>query len=47
MEIKQFGNPQGKRVMLLHGNLMCWRQVEDLIPLLARELTKTLHSNLK
>ena len=46
MEIKQFGNPQEKRVML-HGNLMCWRQVEDLIPLLARELTQTLHSNLK
>ena len=47
MEIKQFGKPQGKRVMLLHGNLMCWRQVEDLIPLLDRELTQTLHSNLK
>ena len=36
MEIKQFGNPQGKRVMLLHGNLMCWRQFEDLIPLLEK-----------
>ena len=34
MECKRFGNPQGKRVMLLHGNLMCWRQFEDLIPLL-------------
>ena len=34
MEIKHFGTPEGKRVMLLHGNLMCWRQFEDLIPLL-------------
>ena len=34
MEIKRFGNVQGKAVMLLHGNLMCWRQFEDLIPLL-------------
>ena len=34
MEIKQFGNRTGKTVMLLHGNLMCWRQFEDVIPLL-------------
>ena len=39
MEIKRFGNPQGKRVMLLHGNLMCWRQFEDLIPLLEETYT--------
>jgi len=35
MEIKQFGPQSGKRVMLLHGNLMCWKQFEDVIPLLA------------
>lgn len=23
--------------MLLHGNLMCWRQFEDVIPLLEKE----------
>ena len=37
MEIKRFGNPDGKTVMLLHGNLMCWRQFEDVIPLLEEE----------
>lgn len=34
MDIKRLGNPDGKSVMLLHGNLMCWRQFEDLIPYL-------------
>ncbi len=29
MEIKRFGNRQGKTMMLLHGNLMCWQQFED------------------
>ena len=37
MEIRQFGNPAGKTVMLLHGNLMCWRQFEDVIPLLEND----------
>ena len=37
MEIKHFGNLQGKSVLLLHGNLMCWRQFEDLIPLLEQD----------
>ena len=23
MEIKKFGNQNGKRIMMLHGNLMC------------------------
>lgn len=34
--IRRFGNPDGKTV-LLHGNLMCRRQFEDLIPLLEEE----------
>ena len=34
MEIRQSGVPTGKKLMLLHGNLMCWRQFEDVIPLL-------------
>lgn len=34
--IGRFGNPDGKTV-LLHGNLMCRRQFEDLIPLLEEE----------
>ena len=37
MEIKQFGNPKGKTIMLLHGNLMCWKQFEDVIPLLEKD----------
>ncbi len=37
MEIKKFGKTDGKSVMLLHGNLMCWRQFEDIIPLLEEE----------
>lgn len=37
MEIKRFGDPKGKKIMLLHGNLMCWRQFEDVIPLLEKE----------
>ena len=37
MDIKRFGNRQGKTIMLLHGNLMCWRQFEDLIPLLEKK----------
>ena len=37
MEIKRFGNPVGKKIMMLHGNLMCWRQFEDVIPLLEEE----------
>lgn len=36
MEIKQFGNRAGEKIMLLHGNLMCWRQFEDVIPLLEK-----------
>ena len=36
MEIKRFGNQAGKKIMLLHGNLMCWRQFEDVIPLLEK-----------
>ena len=37
MEIKRFGNIEGKTMMLLHGNLMCWRQFENLIPLLEKK----------
>ena len=36
MDIKRLGNPAGKSVMLLHGNLMCWRQFEAVIPLLEK-----------
>ena len=37
MEIKHFGKTQGKSIMLLHGNLMCWRQFEDIIPPLEKD----------
>ena len=37
MEILHFGRTEGQTVMLLHGNLMCWRQFENVIPLLEKE----------
>lgn len=37
MEIKKFGNQSGKKIMLLHGNLMCWCQFEDIIPVLEKD----------
>lgn len=37
MKIRKTGNADGKKIMLLHGNLMCWRQFEDIIPLLEKE----------
>ena len=37
MEILHFGRTEGKTVTLLHGNLMCWRQFENVIPLLEKE----------
>ena len=37
MEIRRFGSAEGKKIMLLHGNLMCWRQFEDVIPLLEQK----------
>lgn len=40
MDIKRFGNRQGKTIMLLHGNLMCWRQFENLIPLLEKKILR-------
>lgn len=37
MEMKTFGRADAPSVMLLHGNLMCWRQFEDVIPVLAQQ----------
>ena len=37
MEVRKVGNPEGKTVMLLHGNLMCWKQFEDVIPFLEKD----------
>ena len=37
MEIRKFGKPDERKIMLLHGNLMCWRQFTDVIPLLEDE----------
>lgn len=46
MEIKRFGDPKGKKIMLLHGNLMCWRQFEDVIPLLEEYLIQNCDGTL-
>ena len=37
MEIKKIGNPIGKSIMLLHGNLMSSKQFEDITPLLEKQ----------
>ena len=34
MEIKEFGKQNSKKIVLIPGNMMCWRQFENVIPLL-------------
>lgn len=35
MEVHEFGNEHTKKIVLIPGNTMCWRQFESVIPLLA------------
>lgn len=35
LEIREFGKHNGKKIVLVPGNMMCWKQFEDVIPLLA------------
>lgn len=35
MEVHEFGNEHTKKIVLIPGNTMCWRQFEPVIPLLA------------
>ena len=37
MEVHEFGRGNDKKIVLIPGNMMCWKQFEDVIPLLAEE----------
>lgn len=37
MEVHEFGKEDGSKIALIPGNMMCWKQFEDVIPLLAEE----------
>ena len=37
MEAQEFGRGNDKKIILIPGNMMCWKQFEDVIPLLAEE----------
>ena len=37
MEAHEFGRGNEKKIVLIPGNMMCWKQFEDVIPLLAAE----------
>ena len=37
MEAHEFGRGNDKKIVLIPGNMMCWKQFEDVIPLLAEE----------
>ena len=36
MEIKEFGTKENEKILLIHGNMMCWKQFEKVIPLLSK-----------
>lgn len=35
MEAREFGKDNTRKIVLIPGNMMCWRQFEDVIPLLS------------
>ena len=37
MEVHEFGRGNGSKIVLIPGNMMCWKQFENVIPLLAEE----------
>lgn len=37
MEAREFGKGNAKKLLLIPGNMMCWRQFENVIPLLAQD----------
>lgn len=36
MEVQEFGKQNSRKMMLLSGNMMSWRQFEAVIPLLEK-----------
>lgn len=37
MEAYEFGKENSRRILLIPGNMMSWRQFEDVIPLLSEK----------
>lgn len=37
MEIQEFGKENSRKIILIPGNMMCWKQFEDVIPLLGKD----------
>ena len=37
MEVQKFGKQNSRKIMLLPGNMMSWRQFEAVIPLLEKQ----------
>ena len=37
MEVHEFGKENNRKVVLIPGNMMCWRQFENVIPLLEKD----------
>ena len=37
MDIHEFGKGNSKKIILIPGNMMCWKQFESVIPLLENE----------
>ncbi len=36
MKVKEFGTDNEKKIMLIPGTMMCWKQFEPIIPLLEK-----------
>ena len=34
MEVREFGKQNSRKIVLIPGNMMCWRQFENVISLL-------------
>ena len=37
MEVHEFGEENSRKIVLIPGNMMCWKQFENVIPLLEKE----------
>lgn len=37
MEVQEFGIENSRKIVLIPGNMMCWRQFENVIPLLEKD----------
>ena len=37
MEVKEFGSDNSIKIVLIPGNMMCWKQFEQVIPLLEKD----------